>query len=261
MRAAPTPPGRIVHVPAPLRVAPARRRARGLGVDRRPGHRRRDLGRLGRDAVPVDLRLGRHRDAVRVARPGLGVGQPVRDHPRHPRLGGRVAWASAAGRSRRSRDGIRLWPAVVGLDVLHLARARRDRRQRHADGRPGRLHRAHGGPDGPVRPRPVARPGRDVHRLVPDAQPAAPSTASCRRRRRPRRGASRRTTRIPTRSIRRRSSRRPFATRPARRHVGDPAGRAGRPRHWPRSSSTACRRPSPSRPCSATRRSCQKTCC
>ena len=82
------------------------------------------------DAVPVGLRLGRHRDAVGVRRPGLALARPVRDAPR-PRRGracGAVGIQRLGDRpSTRARLG--RWPAVIGLVVLRLARARRQRRR------------------------------------------------------------------------------------------------------------------------------------
>ena len=254
MRAAPTPEGRVVHVPAPIRIVLRVLGRRRLGLDPRPGHRRRHLGGLGRLAVPVGLRLGRRRDAVGAASRRSGSGS-TRSRPSTTCSPGRCAssaiqgWAHHRPAGRRSRVARRRRP-----HVLHLARARRRGRDRHADRGARRLHGAHARAHGPVRARPVARPGRDVHGLVPDAEPAR----GLRRRagRDHRRGARRRPGR---RGPRRASTPPPSSAGRSRAACSTPSGRSRASPSSPsaprRSSSTACRRRSPSPRSSATRRS------
>ena len=65
----------------PRRITPSRcgPRAHRLGLDRRPGRRRRLVGRRRRDAVPVGLRLGRRGDGVGAHRAGLALPGSVLD--------------------------------------------------------------------------------------------------------------------------------------------------------------------------------------
>ena len=161
-------------------TGPARDRAHRLGLDHRPGHRRRVERRRRRDAVPVGLRLGRRRaDLSALARPGLAVARPVLHAPRHRRVGPAAARRRAAGTvadypdaarslaggrsASRSSSGSSSSLAAGAVDPVRRAR---------------RLHRAHARDDGPVRARRVAGAGRDVHGLVPAARPARAVRAS-----------------------------------------------------------------------------------
>ena len=161
-----------------------------LGLDRRPGHRRR-LERRRRATLflwvygwvgvaifcaiigPVwhflDPFSTLHDIGAWALRRGCGVqGWAIADYPARAR--------PLAGDRRAS--------------LLRLARARR-----HGGGpriavhRPRRLHRVHAGDDGPVRSRRMAPQRRDVHGLVPAARPARAVRARRRRtagsRRRP----------------------------------------------------------------------------
>ena len=211
MRAAPTPPGRVVHVPAALRTV-----LRVVGLIGWAWIVAQGIAGGTSEASVATLFLWVY-GWVGVAMLSALLAPvwewvnpfatiydllawALRTH-RDPRLGHH----RAAGRGPGVAGGAR-------ADVLHLARARRDRRQRDADRRARRVHGADARPDGAVRARPVARRGRDVHGLVPDAQPACDLRHRAGGDRRPRPAASWRTTRIPTRSTRSAVLRRPFAS-------------------------------------------------
>ena len=133
--------GRVVHVPARDPDRSPRDRARRLDLDRGPGDRRRVVRRRGRDAVPVGLRLGRDRVLLRAAVPGLGVARPVRDPPRHPRLGAAHDRRPRLAPSVRCPRPLRVWPAVRRARVLRVAGARAGGQRRDAHGRPRRATR------------------------------------------------------------------------------------------------------------------------
>ena len=183
VRAAPpdlTAEGHLPPACAPL--AAARARARGLGLDRRPGHRRRIERWRRRDAVPVGLRLGRARDRVRDHRPGLAIPRPVLDDPRHRRGASCGRSTSRAGTSPTTRPHSVAGRRRPGSSLLRLARARRPGGSVDPVHRPHRLHGSDRGDDGPVRARRMALPGGDVHRLVPDCSAGSPTGVSSTRR-------------------------------------------------------------------------------
>ena len=93
-----------------LRSAGAHR----LGLDRRPGHRRRVFRRRRRDAVPVGLRLGRRGDGIGLHRPGLAVPRSVLDPARHRRLRSSTGSASERGNRPTTRPGSGAGPASSG---------------------------------------------------------------------------------------------------------------------------------------------------
>ena len=103
--------------PAWLRYRAAGDRPRRLGLDHRPGHRRRLERRRRRDALPVGLRLGRRwRSSARVDRAGLAVPRPVLDAPRPGRRGPAAGCTSRAGRSPTTRSG-----SVAGRPIIGFA--------------------------------------------------------------------------------------------------------------------------------------------
>ena len=166
------------HLPPALDPAPAPgHRDRRLGLDHRPGHRRRLERRRRRDAVPVGLRLGRPGHRVRGHRAGLAVPRPVLDDPRLRRRDPAGAARPGLG-GRRLPGPLRSLAGDHRLRLLRLARARRPGRTVDPVHRARRLHRADGRDDGPVRARRMALPGRDVHRLVPDCSAGSPTGAS-----------------------------------------------------------------------------------
>ena len=194
MRAAPTP--RVASCTSPRRSASccASIGARRLALDPRPGDRRRHVGgAVASLFLWVYGWVGVAMLSALVRPSGSGS---TRSRPSTTCSPGLPAHGSAsrAGRIADLPRGVRVWPAVVGLMFfiwLELVAVRRDR---HADRGPRRLHGPHARAHGPVRPRPVARPGRDVHRLVPDAEPARGLRRRARRddRRGPRRRPGRR---------------------------------------------------------------------
>ena len=102
---------------------PAGRRPDRLGLDRRPGHRRRDLGGVRRDAVPVGLRVGRRRRSCpRCSRRcGSGSTRSRRSTTCSPGRCGRSASAAGASPSSRPSCGCgRRWSGSMFFIWLEL---------------------------------------------------------------------------------------------------------------------------------------------
>ena len=113
--------------PAWLRIGAPRDRPVRLGLDHRPGHRRRRRATaMSRRSSCGSTAGSAWRSSAR-CRPGLAVPRPVLDAPRPRRLRSCArshvqGWALADYPERLGR-----WPAVDRLRVLRLARARRRR--------------------------------------------------------------------------------------------------------------------------------------
>ena len=236
MRADPPEPGRVTPVPAIVRHGLRAVGLARLGVDHGPGHRRRLVRRRRGRPVPVGLRLGGRRDPVRASCSRSGSGSTRSPRSTTSARGSCAGSASAAGSPSTLPRSARLWPAVAGFAFFVWLELVAVPGSADADGGPRRLHGPDPRPDGPVRTRPVARRRRDVHRLVPDAQPAA---------RDGRRGRHR--TEAPGPDAIDDAFDRPAAVRLRRcsRRPGRRRGSCSSPSPPARSSSTASRRPSP----------------
>ena len=114
IRATPIETGRVVHVPAALRVALRSIGLVGWAWIVAQGDRRRVVG--WRVATLFLWVYGWVGIAVLSALlvPGVGVARPVRDPPRHPRLG-RCAIGVRGWPASEVPAAVRVWPAVLGL--------------------------------------------------------------------------------------------------------------------------------------------------
>ena len=143
VRAAPPDLTATGHLPPALAPPrPAGHRPVRLGLDHRPGDRRRLERRRRRDALPVGLRLGRAGDRLRArsGRRGTSSTRSRRSTTSARRSCARLrvqGWAIADYPDRLGR-----WPATIGLRRLRLARAGRPGGAVDAVHRARRLHRA-----------------------------------------------------------------------------------------------------------------------